>query len=50
MDVSNFVLTNVDLKTAHILAVELCFGVFGVSVGLVLNERVGVLLDRSEER
>ena len=44
------VLTDVDLKTAHILAVELLLCVFSVSVGLVFNERIGILLDRSEER
>lgn len=38
-------LTNVDLEAAHVLAVELLLGVFGVQLVVELNEGVGTLFD-----
>jgi hypothetical protein len=39
-------LTNIDLEPAHVLAVELFLGIFGITVVIELNEGVRSLLHR----
>lgn len=39
-------LTNIDLEAAHVLAIELSLGIFGVTFIIELDETVGALFDR----
>ena len=40
-------LTNVDLESTHVLSIQLVSGIFSIAVRVILNEGVGVLIDRS---
>jgi hypothetical protein len=43
-----FKLTNVDLETAHVFAVEVIPGILSIAIIVVLDESIGTLLEIRE--
>jgi hypothetical protein len=43
-----FILTNVDLETAHVFAVEVIPGILSIAIIVVLDESIGTLLEIRE--
>jgi hypothetical protein len=44
----HFILTNVDLESTHVFAIEVVFGILGIAIIVILNESVGTLLEIRE--
>ncbi len=44
----HFILTNVDLESTHVFAIEVVFGILGIAIIVILYESVGTLLEIRE--